>query len=116
MRTDTPVYIATESILWRRPDGSEVMIEARIGAPYLVDESMQTWACPACLAGLDGPYPDIVGQGSLQALSLAMQLIAKRLAHLLQDNAQLAYPGEGDDHLPWDWTSHAALFGAIKPG
>lgn len=114
MRTETPVFIATESILWLRSDGTEVMIEAKIGAPYLVDEYMQTWACSACLEGVDGIYPDVVGQGSIQALSLAMRLIAKRLSHMIEDNAQLVYPGDGDDRIPWDWSSHAALFGVIK--
>lgn len=114
MRTETPTFIATESILWLRGDGAEVMIEAKIGAPYLVDEYMQTWACPACLDGVDGRYVDVMGQGALQALSLAMRLIAKRLGHMLEKNSQLMYPGDADDRTPWDWSSHAALFGVIK--
>lgn len=113
MRTETPVFIATESILWLRPDGVDIMIEAKIGAPYLVDASLQTWACPARLGGVDAPYPDIVGQGALQALSLAMRLIAMRLGHLLEQHAQLVYPGTADDRVPWDWSSHSALFGAV---
>ena len=109
MRIDTPVFIATQSILWLCSDGTEVMIEAKIGAPYRVDE--QTWACPACLEGVDGRYPDIVGEGSLQALSLAMRLIANRLGHMLKDSAQLVYPV---DRSPWDWASHATVFGATE--
>ena len=114
MRTETADYIATESILWLHSDGTEVRIEAKVGLPYLVDEGMETWACPACLEGVDGRYPDIMGQGSLQALSLAIRLVAKRLGDLLEDNAQLYYPGYGDDRIPWDWSSHGALFGTIK--
>jgi hypothetical protein len=110
MRTETPIFIATQSILWLRSDGTEMMIEAKIGAPYMVDE--QTWACPACLEGVDGRYPDIVGEGSRQALSLAIRLIANRLGHMLEDNAQLVYPV---DRSPWDLSSHAAAFGAVKP-
>lgn len=116
MRTETPVFIATESILWLRPDGVDIMIEAKIGAPYLVDESLQTWACPARLEGVDAPYPDIVGQGALQALSLAMRLVATRLGHLLEQHAQLVYPGAADDRIPWDWTSHSVLFGGLRFG
>ena len=106
---ETPVFIATQSILWLRSDGTEVMIEAKIGTPYMVDE--RTRACPACLEGVDGRYPDIVGEGSFQALSLAMRLIANRLGHMLKDSAQLVYPV---DRSPWDWASHAAVFGAAE--
>jgi len=109
MRTDAPIFIAVQSILWLRPDGTEVMIEAKIGMPYRIEE--ETWACPACLEGVDGRYPDIVGEGSFQALSLAMQLIANRLGHMLKNSARLVHPA---DRSPWDWSSHAALFGAFK--
>ena len=109
MRTETPTFIVTESILWLRPDGTEMMIEARIGAPYQIDA--QSWACPASLEGVDGRYPDIVGEGSLQALSLAVQHIAARLGHMLADNAQLVYPL---DRSPWSLSSHAAIFGTVK--
>lgn len=109
MRTETPVFIATQSILCLRSDGTEMMIEARIGAPYRVDEG--TWACPASLEGVDGRYPDIVGEGALQALALAVRLIASRLGHMLEDNAQLVHPA---DRSPWDVSSHAAVFGAVK--
>jgi hypothetical protein len=105
------MFIATQSILWLRADGTEMMIEAKIGAPYLVDD--QTWACPASLEGVDGRYPDVVGEGSLQALALAIRLIARRLGHMLEDNAQLVYPS---DRSPWDLSSHAAVFGAVKSG
>lgn len=102
------MFIATQSILWLRPDGTEVMIEAKIGTPYVSEG--QTWACPACLEGVDGRYPDVVGEGSFQALSLATRLIANRLGHMLQDGAQLVHPV---DRSPWDWSAHAAVFGGI---
>lgn len=100
----TPRFIASDSILWLRADGSETLIEARIGEPYQVDAG--TWACPAVLDAVDGRYPDIVGGSSLQALSLALDLIATRLGHMRADNAQLVYP---EDRTPWDSSSLAAL-------
>lgn len=106
MRIETSIYIATESILWLRSDGTETTIEARIGAPYQVDGN--TWACPASLEGVDGRYPDVFGAGSLHSLSLALQLIATRLGHLLADNEQLVYQS---DRSPWDSLSHSAMFG-----
>jgi hypothetical protein len=109
MRTVTPTFIATGSILWLRPDGTETRIEARIGVPYQIDAS--TWACPAALEGVDGRYPDIVGEGSLQSLSLAIRLIATRLDHMLEDKATLLHPA---DRSPWERSSHLALFGGDK--
>ena len=103
-RIPTPRFIASEDILWLRADGSETLIEARVGEPYQVDTV--TWACPAALDGVDGRYPDIVGGSSLQALSLALKLIATRLGHMLADNAQLVYP---EDRSPWNSLSLAPL-------
>lgn len=102
MRTETPQFIASASILRLRSDGSEMMIDAKIGTPYQVDA--RAWACPASLEGGDGRYPDIVGEGSFQSLSLAVQLIARRLGHMLDDNEQLVYPS---DRSPWTWSSYA---------
>jgi hypothetical protein len=109
MRTETPKFIASASILWLRSDGSEMMIEAKIGTPYQVDA--HAWACPASLEGVDGRYPDIVGEGSFQSLSLAVQRIARRLGHMLDDNAQLVYPS---DRSPWTRSSYASVFGPVK--
>lgn len=106
MRTDTPRFIASQSILWLHADGTETMIEARIGEPYQVDG--RTWACPASLEGVDGRYPDIVGEGSLQALALALSLIATRLGHMLKNDEQLVHP---EDRSPWD----GSTFGAANP-
>jgi len=106
MRTDTPRFIASQAILWLHADGTETRIEARIGEPYQVDA--RTWACPAALEGVDGRYPDIFGDGSMQALSLAMGLIATRLGHMLENDAQLVCP---EDRSPWN----GATFGAANP-
>jgi hypothetical protein len=96
-RTGTPKFIAFERILWLRKDGTEQIIEAKIGEPYQCDA--QSWACPASLEGVDGRYPDIVGANSLQSLTLALRLVATRLGHLLADGERLVYP---DDRHPWD--------------
>lgn len=103
MRTDAPKFIASERILWIRSDGTEQVIEVRIGEPYQRDA--QSWACPACLDGVDGRYPDIVGANSLQSLTLALRLVASRLGHLLADGEQLVYP---DDRHPWDLSTLSA--------
>lgn len=95
-RIDNPKFIASESILWLKPDGTETTIEAKIGEPYQIDA--RSWACPAALEGVDGRFPDVVSINSLQAMTLALSLIATRLGHLLEDGAQLVYP---EDRSPW---------------
>lgn len=97
MQTEKPRFIASQSILWLRPDGAETLIEANIGEPYQIDD--YTWACPASLIGVDGRYPDMVGGSSLQALSLALGLVTTRLGHMLEDKAKLVYP---EDRSEWN--------------
>lgn len=99
-RIATPRFIAVDNIVWLQADGSETLIEVKVGEPYQVDA--HTWACPAALVGVDGRYPDIIGGSSLQALSLALKLIATRLGHMLANNAQLMHP---EDRSPWDSSS-----------
>ncbi len=99
-RIESPKFIASERVLWLRADGSETIIEAKIGEPYQVDE--RTWACPACLDGVDGRYPEIVGASSMQALTLALDLLRTILGHMLESNAQLVYP---EDRSPWDMSA-----------
>ena len=102
-------FIAEQELLWIKRDGSEVSLHARIGAPYPAEGGV--WACPAELIGLDGRYPDIVGESSMQALSLAIRLIGRRLGHLIHSGEHLAYPTELTDRLDAEWLT--ANFGPI---
>lgn len=88
----TPITdpIAIQELLWIHKDGKEVLLTAKVGRPYKVDDN--TWACPAELCGFENQYPDMHGLGSMQALSLAMGLIKTRLGHLLEDGESLYYP------------------------
>src|SRR3954463_8038594 len=79
--------IAVQEFLWIRKDGREVVVIARIGRPYKVDD--HSWACPSELNGIDSQYPDMQGGGSMHALCLAIQLIKTRLGHLLDDEENL---------------------------
>ena len=90
----TPITdpIAVQELLWIRKDGKEVLITAKVGRPYRVDDD--TWACPSELCGVEKQYFDISGVGSMQALGLAMGLIKTRLGHLLEDGESLCYPGD----------------------
>jgi hypothetical protein len=109
LKTPEPQFIATEEITWLKRDGSEVQIVARVGVPYAMNGG--GWRCPAELEGADSRYPDIAGESSMQAINLAMRLIASRLGHLLQDGERLVY--SGDRGSSWDIQSLRAVFGAF---
>jgi hypothetical protein len=92
--TKTPISdpFASVEFVWVAADGSELPIEARVGRPYLVGRT--EWACPCAIEGLDGAYPDIHGEGSVQALCLALGLIHRRLLHILEGGGRLLDPHE----------------------
>jgi hypothetical protein len=103
----TPISdpIASEEFIWVTADGTRSPIEAKVGRPYLVGAT--EWACPCEIEGLDGAYPDVSGEGSLQALCLGLGLIRKRLVHLVESGGRLLDPqgnAVDDDRL-------AVLFG-----
>jgi hypothetical protein len=85
----TPITdpIAVEEIIWVHKDGSEIKIIARVGRPYHVQEG--EWACPSEIVGLDPHARDIHGEGSMQALHLAINFIRIRLGGLLEDGENL---------------------------
>lgn len=106
MKIENPTYIASEDILWIQANGTEVLIQAWVGIPYM---SKNVWACPAALIGLDDRYPDIAGQSSFQSLNLAIRLIRQRLGHLLEAGDVLTYPGDRSER--WDLAFLDAVFG-----
>lgn len=82
--------IAQQHYVLVRPDGSEVAVTAKVGKPYL--EEATFWRCPAALDGIDGQYPDICGEGSMQPLGLALRLIRTRLLAIIEEGGRLYYP------------------------
>ena len=108
MKIANPTFMATEEILWLKADGTEVLIQALIGIPY---KSGNAWACPAALIGVDDRYVDLIGESSLQSLSIALRLIRQRLGHLLDSGEKLAYPDDKDGR--WDMKSLDVVFGKI---
>jgi len=97
VKTEIIDPIAIEELLWVKKDGEEIFITAKVGRPYKIDN--QVWACPAELIGVDNKYPDIHGDGSMQALSLAKGLIKTRLGHLLEDGEKLYHLDEQKSEL-----------------
>lgn len=69
--------IASERFLCADPSGKEVELTVEIGEPYRIDE--QEAACPVAIRGWHR-LPDVHGNGTLQALSLAISLAHKLLS------------------------------------
>ncbi|WP_395386806.1 DUF6968 family protein [Paucibacter sp. JuS9] len=92
-----------------QPDGSSKPLHARVGTPYLAGDG--GWVCPAELEGLDGRYPDVAGETSMQALSLAIGLVSVRLGHLIEKGEHLAYPETPASRL--DAKNLSVAFGSL---
>lgn len=63
-------------------------VSALLGAPYRVEN--EVWACPVELRGFEPQYPDIQGEGAMQALGLALGFLRQRLGNLL-DQGEIFY-------------------------
>ena len=103
--------IATASFVIARADGGRTPVVVTVGRPYVVDEAEAR--CPITISGLDGPYADIGGSDTLQALGLALSFIRRRLEHQAEQGCRLLYEGEtGEEEVEVDLQ---ALFGASPP-
>ena len=91
-REDFGQVIAEDEMIVVRPSGEELRVVARIGCPYVDEDAV--WACPCELAGFERRYPDIRGEGSLQALCLAATLLRRRLEDILEKGGQILHPDE----------------------
>lgn len=86
MKTDAPPIAKTEVTLVRA-SGERVSISAEIGQPYQTPDGF--WRTPVALHGLDGRLCDICGGDSLQSLSLAVEMVHRRLASVVEAGEQL---------------------------
>lgn len=107
MRSPLDNPIAQQTWLCVHPDGSESIVTAKVGTPYLADRTM--WKCPAALDGIDGQYADIAGEGSMQALGLALRLIRTRLSHAIEGGATLYF--SADRSAPQTMADLGGIFG-----
>lgn len=74
-------------------DGFEVHLS--VGKPYQV--SIDEWACPVGLKGIQDRLRDQHGVDSWQALQLSYQLIAQLLGHFVQDGGKLYWSKDGEE-------------------
>jgi hypothetical protein len=86
MKTEAAPIAKTE-LVRVRASGERVSIVAEIGQPYHSVEG--EWRTPVALHGLDGRLSDICGEDSLQSLALAVEMVHRRLASIVEVGDQL---------------------------
>ena len=86
MKTDDPLIAKTE-VTHVRASGERVSIVVEIGHPYQTPDGF--WRTPVALHGLDGRLSDISGDDSLQSLALAVEMVRRRLASVIEAGDQL---------------------------
>ena len=79
--------IAKAELVRVRANGERVSIVAEIGQPYQAPQG--DWRTPVSLHGLDGRLSDICGEDSLQSLALAVEMVHRRLASIVEDGDRL---------------------------
>ena len=93
MKTDA-VPIAKIELMRARVNGERFPLLVEIGQPIRDDGF---WRTPVAIHGLDGRLCDICGEDSLQSLSLALEIVKRRLKSCLEHGERLTYKGEGED-------------------
>jgi hypothetical protein len=85
--------IASSQFVFQLSDGSKRPVHLRVGKPYMI--STIEWACPVELNGFESRYPDIRGGGSIQTLSLALELVWRRLQDFLEKDGKVLDAEDG---------------------
>jgi hypothetical protein len=75
-------------------DGTTTDVTIVIGRPCRT--SAGDWACSAQFHGLP-PCPSMVGEDSLQALSLALSLVRRQCEAFLRQGGRILLPGTDED-------------------
>ena len=98
------------------PCGERSTIAVEIGRPYETPEG--AWRTPLAVRGLCGPLSDVVGDDSMQSLSLALDLVRRLLTSVLEKGDLLTLAGEEaeEDDADPSLEMSLALLGAYFPG
>jgi hypothetical protein len=103
MKTNAPPIAKTE-VIRVKASGERVFIVAEIGQPYQSPDGF--WCTPVALHGMDGRLCDICGEDSLQSLSLAVEMVHRRLASLVEAGEQLLDSEGSEFPLEAYFTAH----------
>lgn len=91
-------------------DGRERTVEVLVGKPRPGD---RCWVCPVSLPGIHEPVRNICGEDSLQALTLALYLVAVELWIVIESGGQLLHP---EDREPFPLEAYFQKPSYGKPG
>jgi len=106
--SDAEATIATETIFGQRSSGERFVINIEIGIPFKWGGTSPTeWACQIKVAPFRSKAV-IHGEGSLQALCLALRSVHTELAGFIEDGGKIMHEN-GDAfplgaYLPKGWT------------
>ena len=95
MVDDDADCIAVQELVWIERDLPETSLTVRIWRPHRDVRHGTTWRCPVEIDGLQQKL-EIGGDGSVQALSLAVSLAYQRLTHLLAKGRLLHPTSRGE--------------------
>ena len=82
-----PTWLASRTILAVKPDGQATTVTLRVGTPYEI--SLEEWACPVAMDGLQDGLRDVHGIDAWQTLQLALSLQAQLLSYFIQEGGKL---------------------------
>ena len=108
-RDDFGEEVCASEYVFRFRDGSEKPVRIRVGHPY--QDTTSVWACPIEMAGFERRYPDIRGEDSVQALSLAISQPGYEFRILLRRAARYSIVRAMPTH-----STNCARFGDAKGG
>lgn len=102
-------WIASVDLVAVHPDGSRRPLTLRVAVPAPNADGI--WACRAELVGLYDGLAPMGGEDALQALCLALGLVATLLRDFRAGGGRVEYPGGGEFPLE----AYFGTFGTFTP-
>jgi hypothetical protein len=107
------IPIASESLFGQKhPHEDRFEITVQIGTPYQVGTIPEEWACPVSVKPLYKVLHDAHGEGSLQALCLAISLAQDLLQAFRENGGKLTF--ETGDEFPLEAYSFGVTAGRCR--
>jgi hypothetical protein len=101
--------IASEKLFGQHPGEERFPITIEIGRPYKWGGTSPTeWACPVKIRPFDNLSIDSHGEGSFQALCLALYRVQLQLVHFKEEGGILLYEDGQEFSLNVYWHSNEA--------
>lgn len=97
--------IASLQLICERTSGDKFPVIIEIGKPYSIKNKKGSLcaACPVTMIGLYEKIPDIIGEDTLQALTLAIRLVEQNLLCFKKNGGKIFY---NDGTTEFDFGPH----------